>query len=124
MTNVFFILGLVGLLLAIRVVSKRKVNTTSIVVTQDKHRHSDAIQFSNLDRKESKTTTHATTKYKWTYTFKNGETEYGAFMLPIGEEDLAESWFKQIIETYLLKDEKFDRTSGSLKDFGNDQKLR
>jgi len=68
--------------------------------------------------------THATTKYKWSYTFKNGEKQDGAFMLPIGEEHLAEGWFKQIIESHLEKDEEFERSKGSLQDFGNDQKLR
>lgn len=68
--------------------------------------------------------THATTKYKWSYKFKDDQFEEGAFMLPIGEENLAEIWFKKIIESYLKSDELFDRTKGSLEDFGNDEKFR
>ncbi|WKZ25785.1 MAG: hypothetical protein QY322_00515 [bacterium] len=70
--------------------------------------------------------THATTKYRWAYRLDSEEKIVGAFAIPVEEEHLAEGWFKQVIETYLdrSKGEIFDRTRGTLIDYGNDQKFR
>lgn len=69
-------------------------------------------------------TTHATTKYRWSYRLDDGEKLTGAFILPIGEEHLAENWFQQIIEKHLKLNEKFERSKGTLIDYGNNEKLR